>query len=209
MATLSFTKTSGLNLLHNVVDDQGQISCGTLCNSDSGTYPVGTVVVLTESPGLLVFRGWSGACSGTATTCTVVMTGNKSVHAAFSLLLTAQPSPAPAPPPTPTLAQWSSQLDAPGGAGNVTVNGVATAGVGRAQAVIAVDERAPDIRVSGVLATGSGPGTWRFERFAGGGAPVRLKVIEGQVALVTPDAIVFRLRGQPGERVAFMIVRLP
>jgi hypothetical protein len=203
MATLTLTKTSGLNLLHNVSDNFGQISCGTGCNSATGTYPVGTVVVLTETPGLLVFHGWSGACSGTGTTCTVVMTGNKSVHATFGLLLTEDSAPAPGP------AQWTSQLDAPGASGNVTVNGAPIAGVGRAATMIAITEGPGEVRVQGVLATASGPGSWRFERHAGGGPPVRVKVIEGQVALVTPDTVVFRLRGQPGERVAFAIIPVP
>jgi hypothetical protein len=132
-----------------------------------------------------------------------VMTGNKAVHATFGLLLTDQSAPPPGP------AQWTTVLDAPGGTGNLTVDGAATAGIGRAPATIAMNEAAGGTRVQGVLATGGGPGTWRFERHATGGPPVRLKALEGQVTLVTPDAIVFRLRGQPGERVAFVIVPVP
>ena len=199
--TLTLTKISGLNLLGRVDDDQGQISCGTGCSSDTGTYPVGTVVILTEQPGLLTFQGWSGACSGTGTTCTVVMNGNKAVTARFALLLAETAPLAP--------AQWTSLLDAPGATGNVTVNGAATAGVARASVILAVKEGPGEVRVHGVLATGIGPGTWRFERHAGTGPPVRVKVLEGQVSLVTPDVIVFRVRGQPGERVAFAIVPLP
>jgi hypothetical protein len=201
MATLTLTKTSGLNLLHSVTDNFGQISCGMGCSSDTGTYPVGTVVVLTQNPGLLVFRGWGGACTGTGKTCTVTMSGDKSVSATFSLLKTA--------PQQTTAAQWTSALDAPGATGNVTVNGASTAGVGRALATLAVAEGAGELRVQGVLATGSGPGTWRFERPAGVGPAVQLKVLEGQVSLVTSEAIVFRLRGQPGERVGFAVVPVP
>jgi uncharacterized repeat protein (TIGR02543 family) len=40
------------------------------------------------------FTGWGGACSGTATTCTVTMTGNRTVTAGFVTDIT---------PPTPTL----------------------------------------------------------------------------------------------------------
>lgn len=203
MATLSLTKDSGLNLLGRVDDNFGQIACGTGCSSDSGIYPVGTVVVLTEEPGLLRFVGWSGACSGAGRTCTVVMNADRSVTATFSLLLS-EPSVVAL-----RSAQWTSQLDAPGATGNVTVDGAATAGVGRAPTTIAVTEGSGEVRVLGVLATGSGPGSWRFERHAGVGPPVRLKVIEGQVSLVTPEAVVFRVRGQPGERVAFAIVPLP
>lgn len=198
--TLTLTKTSGLNLLHNVTDNFGQISCGTGCNSATGTYPGGTVVVLTEQPGLLVFRGWSGACSGTGTTCTVVMTGDKAVHATFALLLTE-------PPPPPS--QWTSVLEAPGAVGNVSVNGAPPAGVARAAATIVTSQGPGEMRVQGVLTAATGPGAWRFERQAAGGPAVRFKVLEGQVSLVTPDVIVFRLRGQPGERIAFTIVPVP
>ena len=130
------------------------------------------------------------------------MTGNKSVTRDFALLFSES---APSPSEVPS-AQWTSLLDAPGATGNVTVDGASTAGVGRAPSMIAVKEGPGLVRVSGVLATASGPGTWRFERQAGAGPPVRLKVLEGQVSLVTPDAVVFRLRGQPGERVSFAIV---
>jgi len=208
MATLTLTKTGALlNLMGRVFDNHGQIDCGVLCGSDTGTYPVGTVVVLTEQPGLLPFQGWSGACSGTAPTCTVVMSGNKSVTARFALLF-AESSPPPTAPSVAPPAQWTSRLDAPRATGNVTVNGAATGGVGRAPATIAVPDGRGEVRVQGVLATASGPGTWRFER-TGGASAVRLKVLEGEVSLVTPEAIVFRLRGQPGERVAFAIVRQP
>ena len=203
MATLSLTKVSDLNLTGRVFDNSGQIDCGLLCGSDSGTYAVGTVVTLTAQSGLFPFGGWSGACSGTATTCTVVMNANKSVTATFSLLFASPPTAAHA------LAQWVSLLDAPGATGSVTVDGAATAGVGHASAMIPVAEGAGAVRVQGVLATGTGPGTWRFERQAGPGTPVRVKVLEGQVSLITPDAVVFRLRGQPGERVAFAIVPAP
>jgi hypothetical protein len=75
--------------------------------------------------------------------------------------------------------------------------------------MIDVPESAAEVMVTAVLATASGPGTWRFERQAGARGKVRLKVAEGQVMLVTPEAIVFRLRGQAGERVAFAIVPSP
>src|SRR5688572_10621425 len=101
------------------------------------------------------------------------MGGDKAVTATFSLLL-GLTDPALATP-----AQWTTRLDVPGAAGNVTVDGASTAGVGRAQAMIEVGEHRAGVRVSGVLATASGPGTWRFERQAGAGPPVRLKVLEG------------------------------
>lgn len=52
------------------------------CSHD---YPAGTSVTLTEySAGDGVFNGWSGACTGTATTCTVAMTAARNVTATFT-----------------------------------------------------------------------------------------------------------------------------
>jgi hypothetical protein len=134
------------------------------------------------------------------------MTGNKSVTAAFSLLLGLSDQKAPLATP----AQWTSMLGVPGAIGNVDVNGASTTGVGRAPAILQVLENGQDIRVTGVLATATGrPGTWRFERQGGAAGAMPLQVLEGQVALVTPDAIVFRLRGHAGERVSFAIPRVP
>ncbi len=57
------------------------IFCGANCVA---TYTDGTVVTLTATPDAgWVFAGWSGACSGAGSTCTVTMDANKSVRAAF------------------------------------------------------------------------------------------------------------------------------
>jgi hypothetical protein len=60
---------------------------GTVATNPSGTsFPPQTSVTLTETPnGNSTFAGWSGACSGTQTTCTVTMKNNLSVGAAFNL----------------------------------------------------------------------------------------------------------------------------
>jgi hypothetical protein len=139
------------------------------------------------------------------------MSENRDVTAEFRLLglLSDRPvASSEAAPPAP--AQWTSVLGVPGAIGNVDVNGASTTGVGRAPAMLQLPENGQDIRVSGVLATATGrPGTWRFERQGGAGGAMPLKVLEGQVALVTPDAIVFRLRGHAGERVSFALTRVP
>jgi hypothetical protein len=58
------------------------ISCGSTC---SAHFPSGTSVKLTAVPaGGAAFSGWSGACSGTAATCTVAMSADKSVSARFT-----------------------------------------------------------------------------------------------------------------------------
>jgi hypothetical protein len=57
------------------------INCETDC---SETYPVGTTVTLTiELSGDTELISWSGACSGTALTCTVTMDGDRTATALF------------------------------------------------------------------------------------------------------------------------------
>jgi hypothetical protein len=67
-----------------VASTDGLIDCGTVC---SGTYAEGTQVQLTATaaPGS-PFAGWSGyaGCSGTDTTCTVMMSSAVNVTATFS-----------------------------------------------------------------------------------------------------------------------------
>ncbi|MFH1111934.1 MAG: hypothetical protein V1712_02590 [Patescibacteria group bacterium] len=60
------------------------IYCGDDCNE---SYGAGVPVTLTVSnyQGESVFVGWSGACTGTSTTCNLVMDSNKSVTANFAL----------------------------------------------------------------------------------------------------------------------------
>ncbi|TSC77493.1 MAG: polyhydroxybutyrate depolymerase [Parcubacteria group bacterium Gr01-1014_33] len=57
------------------------IDCGTDCTEQ---YISGTSVPLTVTPSTgYTFSGWSGACSGTQTTCRITMDGNKNVGAEF------------------------------------------------------------------------------------------------------------------------------
>jgi hypothetical protein len=67
-------------------------AAGVDCASDC-FYPSGTVVTLTATPSQVVeypdqwsvFAGWGGACSGTATTCTLTITAAVTVEATFNL----------------------------------------------------------------------------------------------------------------------------
>ncbi len=62
--------------------------------------------------------------------------------------------------------------------------------------------RSGENRVEATLVQATGqPGLWRFE--LGAGASGSLRVIAGEVTLVTPEAVVFRMKGRPGERVVF------
>ncbi|MFI3155634.1 MAG: RHS repeat-associated core domain-containing protein [Methylococcaceae bacterium] len=58
------------------------IDCGATC---SATFTPGSVVTLTATPASgSTFGGWFGACTGTATTCTVTLNQSRSVNASFS-----------------------------------------------------------------------------------------------------------------------------
>jgi hypothetical protein len=57
------------------------INCGNSC---SAKFQQGTSVTLTATPAVGVnFTGWSGACSGTAATCSVTILGDTKVQASF------------------------------------------------------------------------------------------------------------------------------
>ena len=68
---------------------------GIACNADcSNDFASGTAITLSAVPASgSTFAGWSGACSGTGT-CTVTMTGAKSVMATYALVPNSTP-PAP------------------------------------------------------------------------------------------------------------------
>ena len=62
------------------------INCGTDC---SESYNQGTSVTLTATPAAgSKLAAWSGACTGTSTTCTVNMSAAKSVKASFTKVST-------------------------------------------------------------------------------------------------------------------------
>lgn len=78
----SLTVTPSGNGVGNVTSSVGGISCGSNCSAGINEN---TQVVLTATPnGGSVFDGWSGACTGTASTCTVTMTSDVAVGASFS-----------------------------------------------------------------------------------------------------------------------------
>jgi uncharacterized repeat protein (TIGR01451 family) len=82
--TLTAAKTgNGTGTVTSDPGINGPIDCGTSC---SATYLSGTVVNVGEnSDASSLFAGWSGACSGTGSTCTITMDANKSVTANFVL----------------------------------------------------------------------------------------------------------------------------
>lgn len=59
------------------------IDCGATCTA---SFPLSTPLVLTAQPAAgSSFAGWGGACSGTSSTCTVSVLGDRSVTATFTL----------------------------------------------------------------------------------------------------------------------------
>jgi hypothetical protein len=93
--TLTVTRTG----VGTVASDPAGIDCGTdcsepypsseqeICIPDRGctTRTVHQTVTLTAAPAPgWAFQAWGGACSGTATTCTLSMLGDRTVDAAFT-----------------------------------------------------------------------------------------------------------------------------
>lgn len=100
---------------------------------------------------------------------------------------------------------WSTQLDVPNGSGQVVVNGSSAvfSGPGRSNAV-AVGRRGENRIEAQLVQAGGKPGTWRFELAATSSLEAgSIRVVAGDVALLTGDAVVFQLKGTPGERVVF------
>lgn len=76
---LSVTKTNAA--YGTVTSSPAGISCGTSC---SFQYNSGTAVTLTAKPSKgRKFAGWTGACTGSKATCSVSMSQDKTVNAAF------------------------------------------------------------------------------------------------------------------------------
>src|SRR5262249_45620207 len=188
--------------LGRVVTTPPGIDCDLLCTSQSASFPGGTVVTLTAQATVTgTFKGWTGDCSGDGP-CVLTMDADKRVTAHFSPL----PGGNASSSDTGSVALVRSRLDVPQGRAEVSVNGrsVLTAGSGAAQ--VSVPLLAGDNLVEGWLREAGGDGLWRLELrcpAASGGTTVT--VVAGDPVLVAPDAIVFRLRGRPGERVSFVL----
>lgn len=82
-----------------VISDPAGIVCGSTCEA---IFPTDTSITLTATPFAgIKFAGWGGACTGTNTSCTVLMSEAKNVTATFTV---------------------SANITIVGGAGSLTVN---------------------------------------------------------------------------------------
>ncbi len=89
--TANHTIAATLSVLNNnqyaLMINQTGTGSGTVISSPSGpVFNAGTVVTLTATASAgSVFEGWSGACVGTSSTCTVTMNANRSAAATFTV----------------------------------------------------------------------------------------------------------------------------
>jgi M6 family metalloprotease-like protein len=89
-ARQSVTVIEPMNRLSLSLSGSGSVSfsspaktCTSSCVTDYSASTAATVTLTAQAGNRTTFAGWSGACTGTALTCTVTMNGDKSVSAAF------------------------------------------------------------------------------------------------------------------------------
>jgi hypothetical protein len=97
-----------------------------------------------------------------------------------------------------------SELDVPGGRGQVVVDGAQAVFPGPGTAAYPLALAPGPHRFEAILVDAQGEaGLWRFHLATLGVAPGSVRVVAGDVAELGPDQVAFRLAGQPGERVVF------
>jgi hypothetical protein len=100
---------------------------------------------------------------------------------------------------------WASDLSLEDGAGQVIANGQSAVFASRGRSTAVANGRRGENRIEAQLVQAAGkPGTWKFEMAPTASLqPGSIRVIAGEVALLTGDTVTFRLKGQPGERIVF------
>jgi hypothetical protein len=201
--TLRLTKTGDV-ANGAVQDDTGQIKCDFGCTSASGTYATGTTVTLSASSRFsYVIWNWSGGnppvtCGPNAPTCAIAMTTDQAITVDFINTGFRAVNRAGANVP------WTSEVRMEKTELQVIANGVVPLEVreGRTSGLMAAPMGDNRIEAT-VVSTGGRAGTWRFDLPSGAVAPGSLRVLAGDVALVTDSGVVFQLKGKVGERVVF------
>jgi uncharacterized repeat protein (TIGR02543 family) len=98
-ASANLTVTEPVNTLAVALSSGGQVAlsnpaktCTSNCSTDYTGSLAGASVTLSAVPvdSTYTFTGWSGACSGTATNCTVTMSADRSVTANFKAASTSK-----------------------------------------------------------------------------------------------------------------------
>ncbi len=178
------------------------IDCGTQCRSQSASYARGTVVTLTAEavPGAL-FQGWTKDCSGNGL-CVLTMDEDKDVFVHF------RPNSGVASPPG-TSATASvvlrSHLALAGGRGDVSVGGSAVSVGAGVETEVALNAGPGEHVVEAWVREGVGEGVWRFALSATASGRSIRSVLAGEPVSLTPEAVVFRLRGRLPQKVAFVV----
>jgi PKD repeat protein len=209
--TLAFTSiddAQDCNGAPSVTIDPGNVVCtatpnaGTTC---SPTFAAGTSVTITSSTNCGAQVCWSGACSGApspvGSSCTLTLTADAVAEARF-VFGPCFPSAAKAPP---TSLSWNVELDSAGAVGHAVVGGQVLVAASGRRVEARTPRRQGESVVTATLVEAVGKaGTWRFEAAAGESLePGSLRVLRGDVVLLTPTSIVFRVKGVVGEQLAF------
>lgn len=85
VAVTSYSLNVSVSGTGSVTSNPGGINCGSSGSACSSAFASGTAVALTaQAPSGYTFQGWSGACSGTGSTCQVSMSQARSVGASFA-----------------------------------------------------------------------------------------------------------------------------
>jgi len=101
---------------------------------------------------------------------------------------------------------WVSELSVAGGRGQVVVDGTGAVFPAGGVETFTAAAGPGTHRFEATLVDASGrPGAWRFDLSALGAVPGSLRVVAGEAAVAGSAAVVFRLRGKPGERVVFSV----
>jgi uncharacterized repeat protein (TIGR02543 family) len=84
----------------NVFSSDKLLSCGSTCIV---AYAFGATTTLTAQPSSgYRFAGWTGACTGTSPTCSLLITEHLTAAASFTALVSSTPTAPPPPPPATT-----------------------------------------------------------------------------------------------------------
>jgi hypothetical protein len=199
--TLQLTKTGDTGN-GAVSDDKGQINCPFGCVSASATYAQGTTVTLTASSAFFyVIWTWNGSavggCSPSAPTCTITLTGDQAVTVDFNNTGFKEG-------PTAENVPWRSEVRMQKAELQVTANGTSSLVLREGDTSGVLSLAAGENRIEARVVSADGKaGTWRFHLAPGGVVAGTLRVLAGDVALVTDSEVVFQLTGKAGEQFVF------